>query len=188
MTSTTNKKIVKQLTKPGSRYIREIKYDATNDVVIFIGQVRQQVTANLRELLADADGPVITTADESTFPEAPEGWRYVNLTDPDKLQFDPAHYPVVLYKGITYSILVRNAAIHWDSLSADYLHLSVAASDIPNMGVMNIIGWNSDKKIVKQINKEGARYLWQISYNDITKGFTFTGQAKQFVTVPLGEL
>lgn len=64
----------------------------------------------------------------------------------------------------------------------------VAVSDIPNAGVMNIIGWDADKKIVKQIVRQGARYLWKISYDEPTKLVKFTGQARQFVTVPLGQL
>lgn len=97
------KKIVKQLKKSGSRYIWEIKYDTANDVATFIGQGRKEVAANLVELLADPDLPTISTEDEKTFPPEPRGWKYVNLTDPDRLQFDPAHYPVFLYKGITYT-------------------------------------------------------------------------------------
>jgi len=46
--------------------------------------------------------PIVTTRNVSIQPDAPPDLKYVNLTDPDKLVFDSARYPVLEWGGYTY--------------------------------------------------------------------------------------
>lgn len=104
--------IVKRVTKSGARYIIwQISLTDDKKTVKFIGQSRDSIMATLAELEVGGDGPKITTQDQKTFPAAPSGWDWVNLTDPNKLEFDPAHYPVLLYKGVTYT----SALVKWNA-------------------------------------------------------------------------
>lgn len=47
--------------------------------------------------------PRITTLDSNRLPTPPEGWKYFNLVDPDGLESDLAHYPVLLFGPHTYT-------------------------------------------------------------------------------------
>lgn len=110
--------------------------------------------------------PHITTLDSSLLPDPPEGWKYSNLTDPENLDDDPAHYPVLLFGSYTYTALSNH--------NNDY--------------VMLIVAWDMQRNLVKQWNKPGARYIWKITFDADTATVNFTGQASNSVTATLDEL
>lgn len=113
----TNETISKQLTKSGARYIWEITFDPDTQTARFVGQSRDSVTATLAELDKPAvqDTPRVTAEDQKTFPLAPAGWKYTNLVNPNQLKNDPAHYPVLLYNGITYTGTCASTTAYWQS-------------------------------------------------------------------------
>lgn len=94
--------IIKQLEKPGARYLCHISFDSPSHTITFIGQYQNTVTASLEEL-NPLPVPLVTTADVSKLPRAPTGFDYVNLTDPDQPGGDDQHYPVLLYGSYTYT-------------------------------------------------------------------------------------
>ncbi|KAI1786045.1 hypothetical protein LXA43DRAFT_928023, partial [Ganoderma leucocontextum] len=110
--------------------------------------------------------PRITTLDSSLLPSPPTGWKFANLIDQAGASADLAHYPVLLFGPYTYTVL----------------------SKVDNDWVMLIIAWDMQRNLVKQWNKSGARYIWQISFNPATQTVTFTGQNKKSVTATLDEL
>ncbi|KAI1786067.1 hypothetical protein LXA43DRAFT_1065370 [Ganoderma leucocontextum] len=112
--------------------------------------------------------PRITTLDYSLLPSPPDGWKFTNLiiSDPTGNTSDLAHYPVLLFGPYTYTVL----------------------SNDNNDWVMLIVAWDMQRNLVKQWNKSGARYIYQISFNADTQTVTFTGQSSNSVTATLDEL
>lgn len=69
--------------------------------------------------------PRITTLDATKLPDAPDGWKYANLTDPTVLGNDDlANYPVVLFGSYTYTGARSLASLDCQSLSSLYTQLS----------------------------------------------------------------
>lgn len=97
--------IVKGLAKPGARYVWQIAYNTNTQVFTFTGQARASVTATFAELTSSIEhvAPVIGTINQSLLPDAPDNWKYTNLTDPNQLGSDSAHYPVLLYDAFTFT-------------------------------------------------------------------------------------
>ncbi|KAI1784865.1 hypothetical protein LXA43DRAFT_175500 [Ganoderma leucocontextum] len=112
--------------------------------------------------------PRITTLDASLLPTttAPDGWKFDNITDPDGTTPDFAHYPVLLFGPYTYTVLSKD--------DNDY--------------DMLIVAWDMQRNLVKQWEKPGARYIWQISFDANTQTVTFTGEGSVSVTATLDEL
>ncbi len=74
------------------------------------------------------------------------------------------------------------------TISANGSVVGVALSKIDNSNVMLIVAWDMQRNLVKQWNKPGARYIWQVSFDADTQTVTFTGQASNSVTATLDEL
>ncbi|KAI1784873.1 hypothetical protein LXA43DRAFT_1119949 [Ganoderma leucocontextum] len=111
--------------------------------------------------------PRITTLDTSLLPAPPDGWKFTNLiSDPTGTTSDLTHYPMLLFGPYTYTALSND--------NNDY--------------VMLIVAWDMQRNLVKQWNKSGARYIYQISFNAETQTVTFTGQSSNSVTATLDEL
>ncbi|PIL23619.1 hypothetical protein GSI_14932 [Ganoderma sinense ZZ0214-1] len=110
--------------------------------------------------------PRIITLDSTLFPPAPEGWKYTNLIYPSATGPDLAHYPVFLFGPYTYTAL----------------------SEANDTYGMLIVAWDTQRNLVKQWSKPGARNILQITFDANTQMVTFTGQAKMVVTATLDEL
>jgi len=108
--------------------------------------------------------PTVSTLDSTTQPKPPAGIKYVNLTDPDKLEFDAKHYPV--FQVGTY--------VYW-ALSYD-----------DNRYAMTILAYDQDNKLVRTWSKTGARYIWKITIEN--QQVTFSGQARKTVAFTFDEL
>lgn len=87
------KNIVKSVKKTGARYLWQIAFDDDRKGVNFIGQSRQSVDATLDEL-ADLDDIQTSTANVSTFPPPPDGWKYFNLLYPNKTLSNKTKYEI----------------------------------------------------------------------------------------------
>jgi hypothetical protein len=53
---------------------------------------------------------------------------------------------------------------------------------------MTIVAYNSAGNIVHQWYKEGARYIWQITVDEIAKTVTFWGQSNNKICMSWNEL
>lgn len=51
-----------------------------------------------------------------------------------------------------------------------------------------IIGWGMERNLAKQLVKDGARYIWQITFNSPDQKLVFTGQGSASVEATLDEL
>lgn len=74
--------------------------------------------------------------------------------------------PVVQYQGITT----------W------------AYSFTDNRMSLALVSYDADNKVVRNVEKGGARYLFNAIVNEPNQTVTFIGQAEQWVTVPWSEL
>ncbi|TFK35161.1 hypothetical protein BDQ12DRAFT_737731 [Crucibulum laeve] len=108
--------------------------------------------------------PAVTVADSALQPNPPNGLKYVNLTDPDKLDFNPDAYPVLKYGGYTY----------W-ALSFDDNRYAFAVLAFDDKGTM-----------VKRFDKYGGRYIHRIEVDkDVVR---FIGQGSKYVAMRLGDI
>ncbi|EDR09880.1 uncharacterized protein LACBIDRAFT_318163 [Laccaria bicolor S238N-H82] len=110
--------------------------------------------------------PRITTLDASRLPTPPGGWKFANLVNPSKPDSNLSHYPVLLFGSYTYTAL------------------SSAKDD----NRMKIVAWDRNRNLVKELEKPGARYLWNITFNAGNQTVTFTGQSNQSIQATLDEL
>jgi hypothetical protein len=53
---------------------------------------------------------------------------------------------------------------------------------------MSILGFDTSDRIVKQIEKQGARYIWQMTLDQTNETLTCFGQADNTITVSLAEI
>lgn len=53
---------------------------------------------------------------------------------------------------------------------------------------MKIVAWDMNRNLVKELEKPGARYIWNISFNAANQTVTFTGQSNQSIQATLDEL
>ena len=74
--------------------------------------------------------------------------------------------PVVKYQGITT----------WAYSFAD------------NRVALALVSYDADNKVVRNVEKGGARYLFDATSSERGQTVTFVGQAEQWVTVPWSEL
>ncbi|ESK84357.1 hypothetical protein Moror_10188 [Moniliophthora roreri MCA 2997] len=114
-----------------------------------------------------AEPPVaVVTKDAALQPPAPKGLKYVHLTDPDTLDEDNAHYPVLTIANYSF----------W-ALSYD-----------DNREGLAILAYDQDNKLDRQWEFTGARYLVSISYKPGDSNVVFIGQAGNSIAVPISQL
>ncbi|KAG8834462.1 hypothetical protein FRC17_008684, partial [Serendipita sp. 399] len=66
--------------------------------------------------------------------------------------------------------------------------LNTALSPDDNHYGMNIVAWDMERNLVKQLDKPGARYIWKITFDSASQTVTFTGQSSKTVHATLDEL
>jgi hypothetical protein len=98
-------------------------------------------------------------------PPVPAGLKVVCLQGPDTLTPSKT-CPVVKHQGITT----------W------------AYSFIDNRVSMALVSYDAQNKVVRNVTKDGARYVWTITSSARNKTVTFGGQAKQSVSATWAEL
>lgn len=109
--------------------------------------------------------PTVKVVMTSTHPAVPAGWKaacVVSATSgaPSKT------CPVLVYNGYTY----------W------------AWSDINNAVAMAIVAYDSAGKPVKQWNRSGARYIWNITVDETAQTVSFVGQSNAAVRLSWSDL
>ena len=95
----------------------------------------------------------------------PDGMKVTCLADPNGLQ--PAKRCRVLSVG---------SFILWPM------------SYIDNRVSFGMVMYNPQGKVVKSVEKKGARYVYSVTVNGPQNSVTFTGQANQSVTMTLDEI
>ena len=98
-------------------------------------------------------------------PPVPAGLKVTCMQGPDVLT-ESKTCPVVKYQGITT----------W------------AYSFIDNRVSMALVSYDAQNKVVGNVTKNGARYVWNITSSTYNKTVTFEGQAKQRVDATWAEL
>jgi hypothetical protein len=63
-----------------------------------------------------------------------------------------------------------------------------AVDHVDNRVAMSILGFDTSDRIVKQIEKQGARYIWQMTLDQTNETLTCFGQANNTITVSLAEI
>jgi hypothetical protein len=109
--------------------------------------------------------PVVASEDSNMHPMIPAGLKMTCMKGPDTLD-SSATCPVIKWQGNTY----------WP-----YSH-------VDNRYAMTIVAYNSAGNIVHQWYKEGARYIWQITVDEIAKTVTFWGQSNNKICMSWNEL
>ena len=111
------------------------------------------------------DVPRIANVPANSNPPVPAGLKVTCLKGPDVLAPSKT-CPVVKYQGITT----------W------------AYSFIDNRVSMALVSYDAQNKVVANVTKDGARYVWNITSSTINKTVTFEGQTKQRVDATWAEL
>ena len=145
----------------GSRYIWKIEIDETNKKVNFIGQSKQTVSMFFDDFLV----PEIKIVPTNSNPPVPSGSKQDVTIEPFSGD-QSANCPVVVFEDY----------VIW------------AFSYIDNREAMNIVAYDCEGKVVKQWEKTGARYLWQISKDFENKTITFWGQSNKTIVMSWSDL
>jgi len=156
--------MVKRWDKSGARYISKIGVDETKKAVTLIGQAFQTITVGWDELYL----PVLPEAGKvpaSVHPKIPDGSKMVCFASAD-----------VMGKMDTCMVLQWKSYTYW------------AYSYYDNRVSMNIVVYDDQGNIVKQWEKPGARYLYNITVDPAKQTVTFWGQANQSVAMTWSDL
>jgi hypothetical protein len=111
------------------------------------------------------DEAVVVNVPANSNPPVPVSLKVTCLQGPDVLT-DSKTCPVVKVQGITT----------W------------AYSFIDNRVSMALVSYDAQNKVVRNVTKDGARYVWTITLSARNKTVTFGGQAKQSVSATWAEL
>lgn len=109
--------------------------------------------------------PVVGAEPATSVPPVPSDLKRVCFTGPDTFDASP-----------TCPVLLRNGYTYW------------AFSYMDNRGGMAVIAYDNQGKIIKRWDRNGARYLWQMTVDSINKTVTFHGQASETFTMTWNEL
>jgi len=109
--------------------------------------------------------PTVQTLLTSSHPAVPSGWKEACVVSANSGAPSP-NCPVLQYNGYTY----------W------------AWSDINNGVAMAIVAYDPAGVAVKQWNKPGARYIWQITVDPVAETVGFVGQSNSTITMSFTDL
>lgn len=155
-------KMVKRVDKNGARYVWKITIDEAGQKVTLWGQANKTIGLSFKELMVP---PEVVGVNPSSHPAIPSGLKTACLKGPDTLDSCTA-YPVVKWNGYTY----------WPY------------SFIDNRDAMAIVAYDSAGKMVKRLDKNGARYIYKITVDDAAQKVTFWGQANKTIVLSFKEL
>ena len=109
--------------------------------------------------------PTVQVVQTSTHPAPPAGWKVACMPNAVNGGASPT-CPVLQYNGYTY----------W------------AFSDNQNAVAMAIVAYNSSGVAVKQWNRNGARYVWNLTVDPVAETASFIGQANAQITLSWDDL
>jgi hypothetical protein len=114
---------------------------------------------------APSDEAIVKYVPANTSPPVPAGLKVTCFKNPNKLDSSSV-CPVVVYHGITT----------W------------AYSYIDNRVSFALVSYDANNKIVANVEKPGARYVWNVTSSIPDKEVIFFGQSNQRVDVPWATL
>jgi hypothetical protein len=121
---------------------------------------------SIRNVTLDAsDVPVIRIVPTASHPPVPSDLKVSPMLGPDDLTLAP-DCPVLAWGNYTY----------W------------AVDHVDNRVAMSILAFDPSNSIVKQIERQGARYVWQMTLDQTNETLTCYGQANNSITVALSEI
>ncbi|ESK84353.1 cytochrome p450 [Moniliophthora roreri MCA 2997] len=101
--------LVRQWDFTNVRYLVSITYNPDRRNVVFLGQANHKVTVPIDQLLEVVESAVaVVTKDAALQPPPPKGLNYTHLTNPDTLDEDNTHYPVLTIANYSYWALSYN--------------------------------------------------------------------------------
>lgn len=109
--------------------------------------------------------PTVQVVQTSTHPAPPAGWKVACMPNAVNGGASPT-CPVLKYNGYTY----------W------------AWSDAQNGVAMAIVAYDSHGVAVKQWNRNGARYVWNVTVDDVVESVSFVGQSNATINLRWREL
>ena len=109
--------------------------------------------------------PTVQIVQTSTHPTPPPGWKVACMPNATNGGASPT-CPVLQYNGYTY----------W------------AWSDDQNAVAMAIVAYNSNGVAVKQWNRNGARYIWNLTVDGVAQTASFIGQANAQISFSWNDL
>ncbi|KAF7343069.1 Cytochrome p450 [Mycena venus] len=148
----------------GTRYIVSIVYNSANGSVVFTGQGGSIITVPIIQFLE----PIVfqSTANAATQPAAPSGLDYIHLTDPNTLNTDNTHYPVLILGTHTY----------WPLSYTD------------NRVSLNLVAYDENKNLISQVELPGTRYIFTLAYDPDNGSIELIGQGSAVVTVSITQV
>lgn len=155
-------KLVRRLDRDGARYIWQITVDEQAQTVSFAGQDDAKITLGWRELETP---PLAGTAPTESHPAIPDGLKTACLADPGSLQ-PCSTYPVLFWNQLTY----------WPY------------SFIDNREALAICAYDPAGNLVKRVDRDGARYIYQINVDEQAQTVSFVGQAGASISVSFNDL
>lgn len=111
------------------------------------------------------DAAIIAYVPTNSNPPIPSGLKVTCLTGPDNLKPSKT-CPVVKYQGITT----------W------------AYSFIDNRVSLALVSYDAHNNVVRNVTRDGARYVWVMTSSLPNMTVNMVGQANQTITVPWDEL
>jgi hypothetical protein len=136
------------------------------DLIVTGAQGLIGVPLKTRNVVLDtSDVPVIRIVPTASHPPVPSDLKVSPMPGPNELSLSP-DCPVLAWGDYTY----------W------------ALDHVDNRVAMSILGFDASNRIVKQIEKQGARYIWQMTLDQTNETLTCFGQADNTITVSLAEI
>jgi hypothetical protein len=158
VTFDANNNVLSNIEKDGARYVWQAISSIDDKTVTFSGQSSQTVQVTWAELIPP---PVVAMVPSNSNPPVPAGLKVACMVNGTDLHGSPA-CPVVQYEGITT----------W------------SYSFMDNRVGMALVSYDAENNVVRNVELDGARYVWQITVDPKAKTVTATGQANQSVTAP----
>lgn len=93
-----NNTLVSRIELSGARYLFNVTVNPSTNKAHFIGQSNEMAQINLRQIYV----PIVQTLNASLQPDPPSGLKYIHLIDPNSLDVDDEHYPVLTIEDINY--------------------------------------------------------------------------------------
>ena len=156
--------LVKRWDLSGARYITNIAIDEKAQTITLIGQAKQAIVVNWKDLYLPIP-PEAGTVPSNIHPIIPTGSKMTCMQSAD-----------VLGKMDTCYVLEWGNVTYW------------AYSYIDNRVSFNIVAYDERGNIMKQWEAPGARYLYKITVEPAAQTVTFWGQANQKVVLPWNQL
>jgi hypothetical protein len=155
--------LIKNTTRDGARYVYKMTVDPAAKTVSVWGQGDAKVDVAWADLPVTA--PQISAVPSGSHPPIPAGMKVTCLVGPDSLQSSPT-CPVIQYHGYTTWIY----------------------SFIDNRVSYGVVSYDAQGNVVKNVTRDGARYVYKITSDPAGKTLGLWGQANAKVDIAWTDL